>query len=134
MLDVIDGVETVTMAAAATGGTDEEEADDYLDRLADALSILAPRPILPQDFATLARQIPGVGRAVALDLYQPGTNDNIAAGQPGGPLTVEGTPVNAGAGITPVAKCVTVAITAEGGTAAVSVAHAYSMAHARQRA
>jgi hypothetical protein len=116
MLDVIDGVETVTMMAAATGGTDEEEADDYLDRLADALSILAPRPILPQDFATLARQIPGVGRAVALDLYQPGTNDNIAAGQPGGPLTVEGTPVNAGAGISPVAKCVTVAITAEGGT------------------
>jgi hypothetical protein len=115
MLDIIDGVDSVTFVAPASGGADAETADEYLDRLSDALTILAPRPILPQDFATFARQIPGVGRAVALDLYQPGTNDNVPAGKPGGPLTVEGAPVNAGAGVTPVARTVTVAITAEGG-------------------
>jgi hypothetical protein len=115
MLDIIDGVDGVSMLSAASGGTEEETADEYLDRLADALTILAPRPILPRDFATFARQVPGVGRAVAIDLYQPGTADNVAAGQPGGPLTVEGTPVNAGAGLTPVARCVSVAITGENG-------------------
>jgi hypothetical protein len=66
------------MTTTADGGADEEDADAYLDRLADALTILAPRPILPQDHATMARQIEGVGRALAIDLYQPGTNDNIA--------------------------------------------------------
>lgn len=115
LIDVIDGVTSATMVAAAGAGADEEDADAYLDRLADALTILAPRPILPQDHATMARQIEGVGRALAIDLYQPGTNDNIAAGQPGGPLNVEGTPVNAGAGKTTVPRCVSVAITAEDG-------------------
>lgn len=115
LIDSIAGVATVTMTTAAYNGADEEDGDAYLDRLADALTILAPRPILPQDFATMARQVPGVGRALALDLYQPGTADNIAAGQPGGPLTVEGTPVNAGAGLTPVARCVTTAVTGPDG-------------------
>jgi hypothetical protein len=115
LIDVIDGVASVTMTLAAGAGADEEDADAYLDRLADALTILAPRPILPQDHATMARQIEGVGRALAIDLYKPGTNDNIAAGQPGGPLTVEGVPLNAGAGTTNVPRCVSVAITAENG-------------------
>jgi uncharacterized phage protein gp47/JayE len=115
MLDVIDGVDSVSLTGNASGGSDEETGDEYLDRLADALTILAPRPILPRDFATFARQIPGVGRAVAIDLYQPGTNDNVPAGTAGGPLNVEGAPVNAGAGVTPVERCVATAITAEGG-------------------
>lgn len=110
LVDVIDGVTTVVVSTAA-GGVDEESDEDYLNRLADALTLLAPRPILPADFATMARQVPGVGRATALDLYQPGTNDNIAAGQPGGPLNVEGAPVNTGAGKTNVPRCVTTAIT-----------------------
>ena len=111
-IDTIDGLASVSMTAVASGGTDEENADDYLDRLSDALTILAPRPILPQDFATMARQVPGVGRALAIDGYQPGTNDNYA-GPP--PLTVEGTPVLAGAGASNVERCVTTAILAEGG-------------------
>jgi Baseplate J-like protein len=117
LIDVVEDVASVSMTVVASGGADEEDADDYLDRLADALTILAPRPILPGDFATMALQVSGVGRAVAIDLYQPGTNDNIAAGQPGGPLAVEGTPVNTGAGLTNVARCVSVAITAEDGHA-----------------
>lgn len=114
LIDTVDGVSSVVVTTAA-GGIDAESDADYLDRLADALTILAPRPILPNDFAVMARQVPGVGRSAALDLYQPGTNDNIAAGQPGGPLTVEGTPVLAGAGQTGVARCVTTVVTAEDG-------------------
>jgi hypothetical protein len=114
LVDTIDGVESIDVTTT-TGGVDAESDEDYLDRLADALTILAPRPILPNDFAVMARQVPGVGRAVALDLYQPGTDDNIAAGQPGGPLVVEGAPVNAGAGVNNVPRCVTTAITADDG-------------------
>lgn len=104
MLDAIDGVASVTMLSAATGGSDEETADEYLDRLADALTILAPRPILPKDFATFARQIPGVGRAVALDGYQPSTGEN-GVGLP-----------RDGASHTNVERCVTVSVTAEDGS------------------
>jgi hypothetical protein len=104
LIDVIDGVASATMTTAALGGADEEDADAYLDRLADALTILAPRPILPQDHATMARQIEGVGRALAIDLYQPATAE-------GG----YGTP-RAAAAATNVPRCVTVAVTAEGGS------------------
>ena len=110
LIDVVDGVQEITVNAAS-GGVDAESDEDYLDRLSDALTLLAPRPILPNDFATMARQVPGVGRTHAIDLYQPGTNDNIAAGQPGGPLNVEGSPVAAGAGVSPVERCVTTVIT-----------------------
>jgi len=109
-IDDVDGVTAVYVATAA-GGVDAESDSDYLDRLADALTLLAPRPILPNDFAVMARQVPGVGRASAIDLYQPGTDDNITAAQAGGPLNVEGAPVNAGAGVSPVERCVTTVIT-----------------------
>ena len=115
LIDSIDGVASATMTTVAATGTDEEDADAYLDRLASALTILAPRPILPPDHATMALQVEGVGRALAIDLYQPGTNDNVPAGKPGGPLNVEGAPVNAGAGVNNVPRCVTVAISAEDG-------------------
>jgi uncharacterized phage protein gp47/JayE len=71
----VDGVETITVTQAQ-GGVDEEDDDTYLDRLTNLLTLLAPRPILPNDFAVLAMQIPGVGRALAIDLYIPGASEN----------------------------------------------------------
>jgi hypothetical protein len=115
LIDSIDAVASATMIQVAVNGTDEEDADAYLDRLADALTILAPRPILPQDHATLARQIPGVGRALAIDLVQPpassgGVNISTVSGRvhPWGPEPN---------GSTNVPRCVTVAVTAEDGSA-----------------
>lgn len=106
LIDTVADVAAVTMTGSgASGGTDEETGDEYLDRLADALTILAPRPILPGDFATMALQYPGVGRAIAIDLYQPST----AEGGYGAPRD--------GTSHTPIARCTTVAVTAEGGTA-----------------
>jgi hypothetical protein len=58
--------------AATAGGVDEESDADYLDRLHELLGLLAPRPILPNDFAVLARTVAGVGRSTAIDLYNPG--------------------------------------------------------------
>lgn len=73
MLDPLDFISTVALNVPTSGGTDAEEIDAYLDRLSDLATLLAPRPILPQDFAVMAqRQFPEVGRAVAIDLYDPG--------------------------------------------------------------
>lgn len=106
LIDIVEGVASIVVSEAS-GGVDEESESDYLDRLADALTLLAPRPILPQDFATMARQVPGVGRATAIDLYQPGTSDG-----PPGPV---GAPLAGVNGVHNVPRCVTVAITAEEG-------------------
>ena len=72
-IDIVDGVESVNVAVPTAGGVEDETSDEYLARLAEALTILAPRPILPADFSTLARQVAGVERATTLDLYQPST-------------------------------------------------------------
>jgi hypothetical protein len=108
LVDVVDGVDAINVSQAG-GGVDEESDDDYLDRLASALTLLAPRPILPNDFAVMAQQVPGVGRATAIDLYKPGTSDG-----PPGPV---GTPLAGATGTTGVPRCVTVAITDELGQA-----------------
>lgn len=62
---------TVTLTASTSGGADEQTVADYLDAVAEELQLSAPRPILPRDFAAFARRIPGVYRAVAVDLYVP---------------------------------------------------------------
>jgi uncharacterized phage protein gp47/JayE len=73
MLDPLDFIDTVVLDGPTSGGVDAETTDAYLDRLSDLLTLLTPRPILPQDFATLAqRSIEGVARATAIDLYDPG--------------------------------------------------------------
>lgn len=117
-VNVVDGVDSVVVATSS-GGTDPEDPDAYLDRLADAFTILAPRPILPGDHATLARQVPGVGRAMAIDLMQPGTNDSTTSGEAGKAPVIrdpnEGTPPAVTQ--TNVGRCTTVAITAENGAA-----------------
>lgn len=102
-IDAVAEVTSLTISGT-TGGVDAETGDEYLDRLTDALTILAPRPILPQDFATMARQVPDVGRAVAIDLYQPST----AEGGVGDPRDA--------APHSPIARCCTVAITKDDGT------------------
>lgn len=71
LLDPLDYVLTVTLTATTSGGQDAESDDDYLNRLSQELTLLAPRPILPNDFTLFARKITGVWRAVAIDGYNP---------------------------------------------------------------
>jgi uncharacterized phage protein gp47/JayE len=76
ILDSIAWINTATMNAPTAGGVDAEEDSDYLNRLSDNLKLMTPRPILPGDFSILARNVPGVYRALALDGYNPGDNSN----------------------------------------------------------
>lgn len=75
MLDPLDFIEQVVLDGPTTGGQDAETIEHYLDRLSNLLTLLAPRPILPVDFAVFAQRNPAVGRAVAIDLYNPQTGD-----------------------------------------------------------
>jgi hypothetical protein len=76
VVDQLSFVSGVTLDQPTSGGQDAETADAYLARLSALLTLLTPRPILPQDFAILAqRTIPEVARAVAIDLYNPDTGD-----------------------------------------------------------
>lgn len=78
LIDALSFVDTLTANAASSGGVDAEPMEDYLDRLRAELRLLAPRPILPQDFAVAARRVAGVHRALAINLFDPetGTYDN----------------------------------------------------------
>lgn len=60
---------TVTVTSA---GVDAETPEVYLNRLVETLKLLSPEPILPANFAVLARSIAGVYRATAVDLLKPG--------------------------------------------------------------
>lgn len=112
LIDVIDGVVSVAVSTPASGGTDEETDSEYLNRLTSAMTILAPRPILPNDHAVLAELVEGVGRALAIDLLLPGTTDQPNAIRD--PLESKPPPA---ASQTNVARCTTVAITNPDGTA-----------------
>lgn len=78
MIDALAYVASVTVTTAPVDGTDAESNEEFLNRLSSELRLLAPRPILPDDFAVLARRIDGIERATAIDLYNPGddTYDN----------------------------------------------------------
>jgi hypothetical protein len=71
-VDSLAFVESIALVGATGGGADAETDSAYLTRLADELRLLAPRPIVPDDFATLAKSIAGVARATAIDGYDPG--------------------------------------------------------------
>ena len=80
MLDALRWVSSVTVPAQTQDGQDAERPEDYVDRLANLFPAVALRPILPLDFAILTLNlIPGVGRAVAMNLYDPtlDTWDNV---------------------------------------------------------
>lgn len=67
-------VTSVVTDAPASGGADPETTEEYINRLSANLGLMAPRPILARDFALIARNVPGVWRAIALDNYIPPSN------------------------------------------------------------
>jgi len=69
LVDPLAFVTAITQQAATAGGADAEDDDTYLNRLASYLQTIAPRPILPNDFAVFAKAIPGVARVVVIDGY-----------------------------------------------------------------
>ena len=72
-VDSLDWIGSITLGGTTGGGVDEETDDEYQNRLVAWLRLQAPRPILPDDFAQMAKTIPGIYRATAVDLYDPTT-------------------------------------------------------------
>ena len=72
MIDSWVNVTGVVLASTSAGGADAETDNAYMSRLSQRLVALSPAPILPQDYALLALGHPAVGRAVAIDGYDPG--------------------------------------------------------------
>lgn len=75
-VDTIAWIDTVTLATPSTGGADAETDEQYLARLVEEFQLFTPRPILPHDFAVLARRVNGVGRSLAINLYAPSARVN----------------------------------------------------------
>lgn len=83
LIDSLEYVSSIALVVSPNGGTDAETDDEYLDRLSAELRLSTPRPILPSDFAVLARRVAGVERATAIDGYDPAgpsyDNDKMVA-------------------------------------------------------
>ena len=71
LVDPISWVTGVTMAGISSGGTDAESDDDYLNRLVSRLQLMSDTLVLPRDFQLAAMSVPGVGRTLVLDGYNP---------------------------------------------------------------
>ena len=59
--------------------TDPESTSAYLNRLANELQLLAPRPITPSDYSSFSQNVGGVYRATTYDGINPLTNQATAA-------------------------------------------------------
>lgn len=76
VIDQLDYVTAVTLVAATGGGIDAEEDDKYLNRLREFLTLIAPRPVIADDYALYTKvMFPEVDRALALDLTNPGVSE-----------------------------------------------------------
>lgn len=67
--DALAYVEKIELEGTTSGGVDEEEEDDYLDRLVEALQLLSLSLIVGADFEKDARAVPGIARAKAIEAY-----------------------------------------------------------------
>jgi hypothetical protein len=112
LVTAVDGVERVQVSPAQ-GGVEEEDQEAYLDRLADLLTIMAPRAITAHDFAVVGGQVPGVGRVLVLDNYVPASGDFVSS--PPRAVGDSSSPEVKPAPQTGVPRATTLAITAEGG-------------------
>lgn len=79
LVAALDFIQSVDIIGVTSGGQDPETDDDYQNRLAALLRLQAPRPITATDYQTFVLSFQPatgtdqqeVGRAVAIDGYQP---------------------------------------------------------------
>ena len=75
LLDVLSFVQSVAIINTTAGGIDAQTDVEYLNFLVEQLQLMAPRPILARDFAIFVKNVEGVYRACALDMYKPAINE-----------------------------------------------------------
>jgi hypothetical protein len=75
LIEQVDWITSASVVGTSTGGSDPEQDDHYIQRLTENLALMAPRPILADDFTVFARNIQGVARAAVIDNFNPGVNE-----------------------------------------------------------
>lgn len=93
MVTTMASVSSVATTATTSGGVDAETTTAYINRLSNELQLLAPRPILPTDFAALAVNVSGVYRALAIDQLIPARTDSTGVTVTNASTTVSDTQV-----------------------------------------
>lgn len=72
-------ISTPSTLPTLTRATDPETSAAYLNRLANELQLLAPRPITPSDYSAFSQNVSGVYRATTYDGINPLTNQATAS-------------------------------------------------------
>lgn len=72
LLDAIPYVVSAAVTTGFTGGIDPESDATYIDRATTVLARVTSSLVLPVHFVAYCLQDPRVGRATAIDLYEPG--------------------------------------------------------------
>lgn len=72
IVDTVNYSAVVTLVEPTSGGTDGEDIDTYMNRLALEQELNAPRPLNVTDVEKFVRRTPGIERAAVLDNYKPG--------------------------------------------------------------
>jgi Baseplate J-like protein len=80
MIELVDWIDSAVVSGVSSGGSDPEVDEIFLARLSDNLQI-PRRPALPNDFALVAQNVPGVWRSCVIDNYDLGPPVNAAAAQ-----------------------------------------------------
>jgi uncharacterized phage protein gp47/JayE len=73
LLDALAFVDSAVLATPLIGGRDPETGDAYLTRGAALFAQLTQVLVVPPQFTVAAYAVAGVGRAVTIDRYDPGT-------------------------------------------------------------
>jgi uncharacterized phage protein gp47/JayE len=73
VLDSVPFLDEMTLSVALAGGRDPEDSEPYLDRLAARLQRQTTVLTVASQFGPAALEVAGVGRALGIDRYDPGT-------------------------------------------------------------
>lgn len=69
LIDAFDYITDVAIVSSSSGGVDAEDPERYLGRLAETMQTFIEGVVKARDVEIVARNVPGIGRALAIDNY-----------------------------------------------------------------
>jgi hypothetical protein len=75
LIELVEWISSGVVIGVSSGGSDPEDDGVYIQRLTENLALMAPRPILAEDFPVFAQNIPGVWRSAVIDNFRPGAHE-----------------------------------------------------------
>ena len=76
LVDALSFVAGIAIVGASSGGTDAEDPQRYLGRLAETMQTFIEGVVRARDVEIVSRNVPGIGRALALDNYNAETEED----------------------------------------------------------